>query len=68
MHDLHIRALSTKSTGLSVHLVCASDRIDDERSARVARELKAKFAIEHATIQFETGDGAPRALEPEHVV
>lgn len=68
VHDLHIWPLSTTSTALTVHLVQAHDRIDDDFTARVCRELHDRFGIGHATVQFETGRGAPCALEPDHVV
>ena len=67
VHDLHIWPLSTTSTALTVHLVCARDRIDDDLTARIVEELKAKFGIDHATLQFETGKLDCR-LEPDHVV
>jgi cobalt-zinc-cadmium efflux system protein len=68
VHDLHIWPLSTTATALTVHLVQAHDRIDDDFTARVCRELADRFGIGHATVQFETGRGAPCALEPDHVV
>lgn len=67
VHDLHIWPLSTTSTALTVHLVRADDRIDDALTARIADELKTRFKIGHATIQFETGN-APCELEPDHIV
>jgi cobalt-zinc-cadmium efflux system protein len=68
VHDLHIWPISTTATALTVHLVRAEDRIDDDFTARVCRELHDRFGIGHATVQFETGRGAPCALEPDHVV
>ena len=68
VHDLHIWPLSTTSTALTVHLVREEDRIDDEDTARIAGDLKRRFGIGHVTIQFETGAGAPCALEPDHVI
>jgi cobalt-zinc-cadmium efflux system protein len=67
VHDLHIWPLSTTSTALTVHLVCEDDRIDDDLTARIVEQLKARFAIDHATIQFETGR-LECDLEPDHVV
>ena len=67
VHDLHIWPLSTTSTALTVHLVCEGDRIDDELTGRIVEDLKARFKIDHATIQFETGR-LDCHLEPDHVV
>jgi cobalt-zinc-cadmium efflux system protein len=67
VHDLHIWPLSTTSTALTAHLVCENDRIDDALTARIVDELKARFKIDHATIQFETGM-LDCDLEPDHVV
>jgi cobalt-zinc-cadmium efflux system protein len=69
VHDLHIWPISTTATALTVHLVQAHDRIDDDFTARLCRDLQERFGIGHATVQFETGRGAhPCALEPDHVV
>lgn len=67
VHDLHIWPLSTTSTALTVHLVCEGDRIDDSLTARIVEDLKHRFKIDHATIQFETGR-LDCHLEPDHVV
>ena len=67
VHDLHIWPLSTTTTALTVHLVCDHDRIDDAFTAQITSQLKARFGIDHATIQLETGD-VPCHLEPDHVV
>ncbi|WP_309607210.1 cation diffusion facilitator family transporter [Phenylobacterium sp.] len=67
VHDLHIWPLSTTSTALTVHLVCSGDRIDDALTGRIVEQLKARFRIDHATIQFETGK-LDCHLEPDHVV
>jgi cobalt-zinc-cadmium efflux system protein len=68
VHDLHIWPLSTTSTALTAHLVLESDRLDDDFTAAVTKGLKSRFRIDHATLQYETGKGAPCALEPDHVV
>lgn len=67
VHDLHIWPLSTTSTALTVHLVCEGDRIDDDLTGRIVEQLKVRFKIDHATIQFETGR-LDCHLEPDHVV
>jgi cobalt-zinc-cadmium efflux system protein len=58
LHDLHIWALSTTSTALTVHLVmpggCASDAFLEE----TAGEIESRFGIAHTTIQVEQGAGS----------
>ena len=69
IHDLHIWALSTTQTALTVHLVKPDAEIDDGLLARTCEELRAKFCIAHSTIQLERGDAAyPCELAPEHVI
>ncbi|HYY26566.1 MAG TPA: cation diffusion facilitator family transporter [Chthoniobacterales bacterium] len=52
-HHLHIWALSTTETALTVHLVKPDPEGDDALLGRVSRELSSRFGIGHATIQFE---------------
>ncbi len=59
LHDLHIWALSTTQTALSVHLIKPDSYLDDVLLERLARELRSRFDIDHATIQLERG-------RPEH--
>lgn len=69
VHDLHIWAMSTTETALTVHLVRPGAGIDDDWLERVCGELHQRFHIEHATIQIESGEGShPCRLAPEHVV
>lgn len=56
VHHLHIWALSTTETALTVHLVKPDEKLDDALLARAETELREKFAIGHVTIQFERGD------------
>jgi len=67
VHDLHIWPLSTTSIALTAHLVQEGEAIDDHLTAAIASELKHRFGIAHATLQFETGC-VPCDLEPESVV
>ena len=55
VHDLHIWAMSTTETALTVHLVKPDGNIDDELLARVCHELQQRFQIGHVTIQLECG-------------
>jgi len=54
VHDLHVWAMSTSETALTVHLVVCNGHPGDDFLNRVADELHHDFAIEHATIQIET--------------
>ena len=66
VHDLHIWAMSTTETALTVHLVIPTGHPGDTFLARVVRELHTHFGIEHPTIQVETGTPSyqcPFALE-----
>jgi len=53
VHDLHVWAMSTSETALTVHLVMCNGHPGDDFLNRVAEELHHDFAIEHATIQIE---------------
>jgi len=69
LHDLHIWPMSTTETALTCHLVMPAGHPGDAMLARLAVELRERFAIQHATIQVETGDPAhPFELVPDHVV
>jgi cobalt-zinc-cadmium efflux system protein len=54
VHDLHVWAMSTSETALTVHLVMFDGHPGDDFLNRVAEALHHDFAIEHATIQIET--------------
>lgn len=56
VHDLHIWAMSTTETALTVHLVMPAGHPGDAFLAGVVRELHDNFGIEHTTLQVETGD------------
>ena len=53
LHDLHIWAISTSETALSVHLV--TSRLDANKALlqTLATSLEQRFGINHATIQLE---------------
>jgi len=67
VHDLHIWAMSTTETALTVHLVRPRTEVDDRFLADTAHALEHRFSIHHATIQIETGDGECQ-LAPTHIV
>jgi cobalt-zinc-cadmium efflux system protein len=57
VHDLHIWAMSTTESALTVHLV--RPRLEDEDALllNLYKELHDKFGIEHPTVQIERGHG-----------
>jgi cobalt-zinc-cadmium efflux system protein len=55
IHDLHVWAMSTSGTALTVHLVMPDGQPDDDFLCRIANALHDKFDIDHTTIQVETG-------------
>ena len=65
VHDLHIWAVSTTETALTVHLVRADGGLEDRFLAEVRRDLLERFGIDHCAIQLEKGDPAyPCELAP----
>jgi cobalt-zinc-cadmium efflux system protein len=68
VHDLHIWAMSTTETALTAHLVIPDGAPGDAFIAMTCEALHDQFAIEHATLQIEMGDGHPCALAPDHLV
>ena len=69
VHDLHIWAMSTTETALTVHLVIPTASIDDSFLGRIQQDLQNKFAIAHATLQVERGDSVhPCGLDSEERV
>ncbi len=58
VHDLHIWGISTTDAALTVHLVKPDASIDDALLARINHDLRERFRIGHATVQFELGDEA----------
>ncbi|MDA8249180.1 MAG: cation diffusion facilitator family transporter [Rhodospirillales bacterium] len=54
VHDLHIWALSTTQTALTAHVVHDGAPPADAVIRQATRELAARFAIDHATLQMET--------------
>ncbi len=67
VHDLHIWAMSTTETALTVHLVRPEMGCNDDLLQEAARDLERRFGIAHATLQIEAGAYDCR-LAPAHVV
>ncbi|MDO8208757.1 MAG: cation diffusion facilitator family transporter [Gallionella sp.] len=55
VHDLHVWAMSTSKIALTAHLVMRDGHQGEDFLNRVADELHDNFAIEHTTLQLETG-------------
>jgi cobalt-zinc-cadmium efflux system protein len=68
VHDLHVWAMSTNETALTVHLVMPGGHPGDPFVAGVCDHLRRRFRIGHSTIQIETDAAHPCALAPDHVV
>jgi cobalt-zinc-cadmium efflux system protein len=66
VHDLHIWAMSTSETALTVHLVRPAGH-DDAFLHHVCEELSHRFRIHHATLQVEISAETCR-LPPAEVV
>ncbi|NIJ33250.1 cation diffusion facilitator family transporter [Sphingomonas oligoaromativorans] len=64
IHDLHIWPISTTETALTVHMLMPSGYPGDAFTVEVAASLRARFGIDHATIQIETEHDTPCALDP----
>jgi cobalt-zinc-cadmium efflux system protein len=64
IHDLHIWAMSTTATALTVHLVKPQSRDEDGCLDDISRGLREHFAIAHATIQIERLSGHCHGCDP----
>ncbi|MEZ5480201.1 MAG: hypothetical protein R3E95_22795 [Thiolinea sp.] len=53
VHDLHVWALGTSETALTVHLLIPGGVQDDMLLARIAEDLQTRFNISHPTVQIE---------------
>lgn len=55
IHDLHIWAMSTTETALTVHLVMPAGYPGDVFMDELAQALQTQFSIAHSTLQIEQG-------------
>ena len=52
-HDLHIWAISTTVTAMTVHLIVKTETLDNQFLMTIQKTLHDNFSIEHVTIQLE---------------
>jgi len=55
IHDLHIWAMSTTETAMTVHLVMPEGYPGDGFMDEIAHTLAERFALQHSTLQVEQG-------------
>ncbi|MGG5252074.1 cation diffusion facilitator family transporter [Neobacillus sp. SM06] len=67
VHDLHVWAMSTTESALTVHLIRSEIEDNDQLLQKLTQELHDQFAIEHATIQIEKGT-YNCSLQPESTI
>ncbi len=53
VHDLHIWALSTTKTAMTVHLVKPEIGDADQLLAKIANTMQDEFGVDHCTVQIE---------------
>lgn len=68
VHDLHIWAMSTTETALTVHLVKPTVDNDDALLEAIREELAHRFSIEHTTVQIERNAAAECSQAPDEAV
>ncbi len=68
LHDLHIWPMSTTEIALTCHLVMPDGHPGDAFIHGLCDELRARFKINHATIQIEVDKTLACALAPDEVV
>jgi cobalt-zinc-cadmium efflux system protein len=54
IHDLHVWAMSTTETALTVHLMTTDSVLGNDFLSKIEQHLRDYFDIEHSTIQIET--------------
>ncbi|MCA9236689.1 MAG: cation transporter [Planctomycetales bacterium] len=68
VHDLHIWAMSTTETALTVHLVKPTVEDEDALLEEIHHELAHRFRIGHITVQIERNNQAACRQAPDDVV
>lgn len=68
IHDLHIWAISTTDTALTVHLVMPSGYPGDRSMDALSDGLRTRFSIGHCTLQMEMGTTQHRCTMHEQLL
>ncbi len=68
VHDLHIWAMSTTETALTVHLTRPANQDADDFLHATSEQLGRRFGIGHCTLQIEIGDAGVCKLSPAEAV
>ncbi|HEY9233552.1 MULTISPECIES: cation diffusion facilitator family transporter [Phenylobacterium] len=68
VHDLHVWAMSTTETALTVHLTRPDNPDSDEFLHSTCEGLAGKFGIGHSTLQVETGHSEACRLASVHAI
>ena len=68
IHDLHVWPISTTETAMTCHLVMPAGHPGDDFLLEVARVLKQRYKIGHATLQIEIDANNACALAPDSTV
>ena len=68
IHDLHIWAMSTTETALTVHIIRPANDDSDNFLHTACEGLAQRFNIGHATLQVETDAASACRLAPAEVV
>lgn len=67
IHDLHIWAMSTSESALTVHLIMPGGHPGDDFLHALGQQLHDRFDIDHATVQIEAGDTDQRCRLETHI-
>jgi cobalt-zinc-cadmium efflux system protein len=68
VHDLHVWAMSTTETAMTVHLTRPDNRDGDEFLHATCEGLERKFRIGHSTLQVEIGGADACRLAHIHAI
>ena len=68
IHDLHVWAMSTTESALTVHIVRAANDDSDDFLCDAETGLAERFGIGHATLQIETAGARDCPLAAAHAV
>lgn len=64
-HDLHIWAISTTVTAMTVHLIVKTKTLDNQFLMMIQKTLHDDFSVEHTTIQVEYEGNKLNQYDPD---